>query len=115
MILGSACTHVWAEYYLEGYGWIPVDVTVAEGADWSYNATAQERQRYKEYFFGSLDSYRYIIQKDVDVPLTPDPGDTEVLTTRNTIQIANAVCDTCTDNPSIMLPENYWTVTVTKI
>ena len=85
-------THVWAEYYLEGYGWIPVDVTVAEGAEWSYDATADERHRYKEYFFGSLDPYRYIIQNDVDVPLTPD---------------------TCTDNPAIMLAE-HWTITVTK-
>jgi len=113
MILGSAGTHVWAEYYLEGYGWIPVDVTVAEGADWSWNATADERYRFKEYFFGNLDPYRYVIQKDVDVPLTPDPGDAEIVTTRNTIQIPDAVCDTCTDNPSLMIP-GYWTVTLTK-
>ena len=105
-------THVWAEYYLEGYGWIPVDVTVAEGAEWSYDATPDERHRYKEYFFGSLDPYRYIIQKDVDVPLTPDAGDA-VLLTRNTIQFPDAVCDTCTDNPSLMIPE-YFTVTLTK-
>jgi transglutaminase-like putative cysteine protease len=113
MILGSAGTHVWAEYYLEGYGWIPVDVTVAEGADWSYNATADERYRFREYFFGNLDPYRYVIQQDVDVPLTPDPGDAEIVTTRNTIQIPDAVCDTCTDNPSLMIP-GYWTVTFTK-
>jgi len=105
-------THVWAEYYLEGYGWIPVDVTVAEGAEWSYNATDDQRHRYKEYFFGSLDPYRYIIQNDVDVPLTPGAGDA-VLLTRNTIQFPDAVCDTCTDNPSIMLAE-HWTITVTK-
>jgi len=104
--------HVWAEYYLEGYGWVPVDVTVAEGAEWSYNATENERHRYKEYFFGSLDPYRYIIQKDVDVPLTPDPGDAVVFS-RNVIQNPEAVCDTCTDNPGIMLAED-WTVTLTK-
>lgn len=112
MILGTPGTHVWAEYYLEGYGWIPVDVTLAEGAEWSYNATADERYRYKEYFSHSLDPYRYIIQKDVDVPLTPDAGDA-VLLTRNTIQFPNAVCDTCTDNPAIMFAEG-WTVTLTK-
>jgi len=105
-------THVWAEYYLEGYGWVPVDVTIAEGAEWSYNATADERHRYKEYFFGSLDPYRYIIQKDVDIPLTPDPGDAVVLT-RNVIQYPDAVCDTCTDNPGIMIAEG-WTVSVTR-
>jgi hypothetical protein len=112
-ILGTAGTHVWAEYYLEGYGWIPVDVTVAEGAYWSYNATSDDRQRFRMYFFGSLDPYRYIIQKDVDVPLIPEPGAAEILTTRNTIQIPDAVCDTCPDNPSLTIPK-YWTVTITK-
>ena len=69
---GSAGTHFWAEYYLEGYGWVPVDVTAAETADWSYNATADQRHQFKAYYFGGLDPYRYIIQKDVDIPLTPD-------------------------------------------
>ncbi|MFA4848449.1 MAG: transglutaminase domain-containing protein [Methanoregula sp.] len=114
MILGPAGTHVWAEYYVEGYGWIPADVTVAEGADWSYNATTGQRQQYRDYFSRNLDPYRYIIQKDVDVPLSPDPGATEVVITRNTIQIPIAVCDTCTENPSIMILEKYWTISVTR-
>ncbi|MDD1694072.1 MAG: transglutaminase domain-containing protein [Methanoregula sp.] len=104
--------HVWAEYYLEGYGWVPVDVTVAEGAEWSYNATGNERHRYKEYFFGNLDPYRYIIQNDVDILLTPDPGDAVVFS-RSLLQNPDAVCDTCTDNPGILFAQD-WTVTMTK-
>jgi len=114
MILGPTGTHVWAEYYVEGYGWIPADVTVAEGADWSYNATAQERLQYRDFFSRNLDPYRYVIQKDVDVPLSPDPGAGEVVITKNTIQIPLAVCDTCTENPSMMVPRDYWTITVTR-
>lgn len=114
MIMQPAGTHVWAEYYVEGYGWIPADVTVAEGADWSYNATAEERQQYRDFFSRNLDPYRYIIQKDVDVPLSPNPGDNEVVITRNTIQIPLAVCDTCTENPSLMIPRDYWTIAVTR-
>jgi transglutaminase-like putative cysteine protease len=114
MIMQPAGTHVWAEYYVEGYGWIPADVTVAEGADWSFNATAGERQQYRDFFSRNLDPYRYIIQKDVDVPLSPDPGDNEVVITRNTIQIPLAVCDTCTENPSLMIPRDYWTIAVTR-
>jgi len=113
MILGPAGTHVWAEYYVEGCGWIPADVTVAEGAGWSYNATSGERERYRDFFSRNLDAYRYVIQKDVDVPLSPDPGADEVVITRNTIQIPVATCDACTQNPSIMIPEKYWTITVT--
>jgi hypothetical protein len=44
----------------------------------------------------------------------PDPGADEVVTTRNTIQIPVAVCDTCTENPSIMIPEKYWTVDIMR-
>ena len=58
MIDGPAGTHFWAEYYLEGYGWIPVDVTAAEGGDWAYNATPAELQQFKTYYFGDLDPYR---------------------------------------------------------
>lgn len=114
MILEPAGTHVWAEYYVEGYGWIPADVTVAEGADWSYNTTTAEREQYRDFFSRNLDPYRYVIQKDVDVPLSPDPGADEVVITRNTIQIPLAVCDTCPENPSIMVPQKYWTIMVTR-
>jgi len=112
MFPGSEGTHFWAEYYLEGYGWIPVDVTAAETADWSYNATPEERHRFKEYFFGSLDPYRYIIQKDVDVPITPDPGDAVMF--RMAVQNPKAVCDTCTTDPEFDLLNN-WKVTVKKV
>lgn len=47
MITGNARIHFQAEYYLEGYGWIPVDVTVVKIADWSYNATPEERHKFK--------------------------------------------------------------------
>ncbi len=112
MIQGYAGTHFWAEYYLEGYGWVPVDVTAAEGGDWSYNATPAELQRYKEYFFGSLDPYRYVIQKDVDIPLTPGSGDAAVPPS-GLLQFPKVVCDTCEDNPMIQTI-TYSKVTVTK-
>ncbi|MDD5142354.1 transglutaminase-like domain-containing protein [Methanoregula sp.] len=114
MILGPAGTHVWAEYYVEGYGWIPADVTVAEGADWSYNATTAEREQYRDFFSRNLDPYRYVIQKDVDIPLSPEPGADEVVIDRSILQIPVAVCDTCTENPSIMIPEKYWAVSVAR-
>jgi transglutaminase-like putative cysteine protease len=115
MILGPAGTHVWAEYYVEGYGWIPADVTVAEGADWSYNATVAEREQYRDFFSRDLDPYRFVIQKDVDVPLSPDPGSGEVVIDRSILQNPVAVCDTCTENPSIMIPRDFWTLAVERV
>ena len=113
MILGTAGDHFWAEFYLEGYGWIPVDVTAAEGGEWSYNATPDERQQYQEYFFGSLDPYRYIIQEDVDTPLVPATND--VTAGDMALQEPKGVCDTCTVSPNLFIPEvSVWKVTFTK-
>jgi transglutaminase/protease-like cytokinesis protein 3 len=50
--------HVWAEFYLEKIGWIPVDPTV--GADNNKN---------RSYYFGNLDNNRYIASKGANIPL----------------------------------------------
>jgi transglutaminase-like putative cysteine protease len=115
MILGPPGTHVWAEYYIEGYGWIPADVTVAEGADWSYDAPAAEQQQYRDFFSRNLDPYRYVIQKDVDLPLSPAPDAGELVIDRSIFQNPLAVCDTCTENPSIMIPQDYWSIDLTSV
>lgn len=101
MIEGTPGTHFWAQFYLEGYGWIPVDVTAAEGGTWAYNATPADLQRYQAYFFGSLDPYRYVIQNDVDIPLSPSSGDAVVAPSGWT-QYPKAVCDTCDENPTVV-------------
>lgn len=111
MVEGYPGTHFWAEYYLEGYGWIPADVTVAEGADWSYNATQDERQRYKAYFSQNLDPYRYIIQNDVDIPLVPAVS--RLFTNDMAFQEPRAECDTCTDDPIFWITD-FWKLTITK-
>ncbi|NYT07807.1 MAG: transglutaminase domain-containing protein, partial [Methanomicrobiales archaeon] len=92
LIPGVAGPHFWAEFYLPDYGWIPVDVTVAETAGWSFDATDEERHRFMAYYFGNLDPYRYVIQKDVDIPLDPDPGDVVLFSAVR--QYPAAVCDT---------------------
>lgn len=112
MITGSPGTHIWAEYYLEGYGWIPVDVTAAEGGDASYNATPGELEEYKTYFFGSLDPYRFVIQKSLDLPLVPGSGDA-VVPPVGWVQVPKLVCDTCTENP-MALSFTYSKVAVAK-
>ncbi len=73
---GGTGTHMWAEFLLPGYGWVPVDVTAAESMDWipSTQVTEGERSEYKAYYFGNLDSMRYVIQNDADIALTPEPA-----------------------------------------
>ena len=67
---------------------------------------------FKAYFFDSLDPYRYIIQKDVDIPLTPDPGDAVLF--KMVVQSPKAVCDTCPDDVDLTL-QQYYTTTVKRV
>ncbi len=111
LVPGHEGTHFWSEYYLPGYGWIPNDVTIAEGAEWSYEASDDDRHQYKDFFARNLDPYRYIIQKDVDVPLTPSPGDAVMFDM--VVQSPKAVCDTCDTDPEFEMLED-WKVVVKK-
>lgn len=111
MVEGTTGTHFWAEYYLDGYGWVPADVTIAEGADWAYNATSDSRHQYKAYFSQNLDPYRYIIQNDVDIPLVP--AISNPITADMSFQTPRTECDTCINDPNLEFAGNSKT-TVTK-
>ncbi len=63
-ISGNNQTHVWAEFYLENIGWIPVDVTIGQSETSS-----------REYYFGNMDNQRVILSKGFNSPLVPTaPG-----------------------------------------
>lgn len=105
LIPGVAGTHFWAEFYLPDYGWVPVDVTVAETAGWSFDATDDERHRFMAYYFGNLDPYRYVIQKDVDIPLDPNPGDVVLFSAVR--QYPAAVCDTSSTDLELLVTQHW--------
>lgn len=79
LIPDVAGPHFWAEFYLPNYGWVPVDTSIAQLVDYLPRLTAEQKRRYKRYFFGNLDPYRFAIQKDVDRPLTPRPSEPPLL------------------------------------
>jgi len=54
--------HSWAEFYVSGIGWIPVDV-------WQ----ASQDPSHRDYFFGALDAHRVMVSMGRDVALTPLP------------------------------------------
>ena len=90
LVPGIQGAHFWAEFMVPGYGWVPADVTVAETADWSPFLSGEEAHAFKDYFFGNLDPYRMVIQKDVNLPLSPDPGEQVAMETA--IQFPAVVC-----------------------
>lgn len=61
-VSGIDQTHVWAEFYLEGLGWIPVDPTIG-----------QHSLKDQEYYFGNMDNKRVILNKGFNIQLNP-PG-----------------------------------------
>jgi transglutaminase-like putative cysteine protease len=109
---GLAGTHFWAEFYLPAYGWIPVDVTIAESSDWSWNATDAERDTFKGYYFGNLDPYRLTMQNDVDVPFSPKPGEDAILNMVH--QTPTVVCEGVNEDLELLGME-YWTITLSDV
>ncbi|HUV24045.1 MAG TPA: transglutaminase-like domain-containing protein [Methanomassiliicoccales archaeon] len=105
LVPGIAASHYWAEFLIPGYGWIPADVTMAEIADWSFDATEEERTTFKEFYFCNLDPYRYVIQKDVDIPMHPEPGDFILFIMAH--KGASGVCLTSTEDVELIMYE-YW-------
>jgi transglutaminase-like putative cysteine protease len=63
-ISGKDQTHVWAEFYLEGIGWIPVDATIG-----------QQSSTKRAYYFGNMDNQRVILSKGYNSPLVPTGPD----------------------------------------
>jgi transglutaminase-like putative cysteine protease len=61
-ISGIEQTHVWAEFYVEPFGWIPVDPTVG-----------QSEPAERDYYFGNMDNQRIILNKGFNIQLDP-PG-----------------------------------------
>jgi transglutaminase-like putative cysteine protease len=59
-ISGNEQTHVWAEFYIEGIGWIPVDATIG-----------QQSATKRTYYFGNMDNQRVILSKGFNTPLVP--------------------------------------------
>ena len=63
-ISGLDQTHVWAEFYIENLGWIPVDPTIGQ---------AQPGKR--DYYFGNMDNQRVILNKGFNIQLDPPAPD----------------------------------------
>ena len=95
-----------------GYAWIPADVAIAKTADWSWCLTDEQMQSFKDYYFGNLDPYRMVVQKDVSVPLSPSPLEPVAFSTA--MQFPAAVCTESMVDVSFITAA-YWRFSVTPV
>ncbi len=69
----SAGQHCWAEFFLPGFGWVPVDPADVLKAMLTENLAPEDARakEYREYFWGAWDSYRVKLAMGRDLLLNP--------------------------------------------
>ena len=71
----TARPHVWVEFWVNGFGWVPVDLALGSGMDLDFIFTREDRVSVdpKTYYFGNLDNQHITFSRGLAVlsPMEP--------------------------------------------
>ena len=91
------------------YVWMFTSLFAAAMVTLIQMSVMQQRQEYRDYFFGNMDPSRLVIQKDIDLPLVPTAAG--VLLLPMAFQDAAAICDTSDELPGLLVSDGWkWEV-----
>ncbi len=69
----STWQHCWAEFFLPGYGWVPVDAADVRKMMLTQKLELKDPKtvEYRKYFWGGIDPYRVQLSVGRDLTLNP--------------------------------------------
>ncbi|MGC9321031.1 MAG: transglutaminase-like domain-containing protein [Kosmotogaceae bacterium] len=76
---GQLGSHFWAEFFLPSHGWIPVDTSADQLANYALNVTDDERKTFIDFFVANQESLRMLVQNSIDREPEEGPFDIQYL------------------------------------
>jgi len=90
---GMNSYHFWAETYIPGFGWIPVDTSIAQIGLQVDSISQADGRKFVNYYFGCIDPYRLYLQKETDLDFYPPMKSPRLL--KMAFQMPDAECEGC--------------------
>jgi len=75
--------HFWTEFYLEGFGWVPLDPSLADGLTYGGFPTVEDP---RSYYFGNVDSGHILVSRGV-IPTSAIRPDSTLIKRRNSYSL----------------------------